>query len=976
MPQQNPFDQFDQVVTPAASTAPIYGPSASPAKKQEEQYKANADARATDAERRANDAERRANVSEARSAEKDKMGTEAQGKAAAFYGRMLQSDKEWQGVKGDDIDPRGAIRQYVHDNHPDIENTLLNDPKRQQADQAARNFISAQLRVESGAAIAQSEYDNQYRIFFPMPGDSREVIAQKARARGEAMQAMRSTAGPLADKTKDGVIAPVGGAADATIPPGTPPNNGGTPPGVNRPEIRGNLPVGSQAVFGMDAEQKPFDRETYLKDHFGIDGDQEAKVMAFLNQNRGNGALTVDALKSYYKETGARVPPDAQLAALVDNVKKGREVAPIDTTGAEAEYRGKLQSNLDKAGFDPTKTAGYAGRAIRGAEFGLSDELEGVLGAGKALLTNKPVGDGYVVARDTARLAEEQMREKQGWLGTGAELAGGLVGGAGLFKDAATVPGMAEAGAKVGALEGYGRGEGLGGSVVGGLAGGITGGVTGAVLGKVTPKLGGVVSRFLPARATPEEEALATPVIEAGARQGIPIRQPDVRPELRNQVGVIERTDKGGPIIQAEQKADRAAIEGRVAEIGGPGTPGDKMAVGTNVQTALERHGEQTGSQGRGGRLYTKAEKITGNPKVAPTEAIAAIDANIAELTDAGPKANKGLIEYLQDVRSDLSREGGLSITALRNQRTNMRGQIKERNLDKTDAERRVTMVLDAASKDIEAGLADNKPGLAAYKQADDFWRQRADFRKQVTKYLMGPADNPHSPERTAGLIEGMMKAGGDHAKLNRMFDQLEPAERADLAASVAHNLGQNNKGEFSLPIFLNQLDARKGMNPRTVKLIFGEDGAKAIDDLKLIAQAKVDAGSELNRSKTGGTVAAGATALKKSIFATMGFGTAGVPGAVAGSMAQGALTKFTDERAARMLMNPDFTRWLRTMPTTDAAVPAYIARLETVASKAPAIATDARALQDMLSQAFGQSPLRAAASAKDKGDGRRIPIE
>ena len=53
----------------------------------------------------------------------------------------------------------------------------------QQFEQAQRNFINAILRRESGAAISESEFENARIQYFPQPGDSEEVLAQKKRNR-------------------------------------------------------------------------------------------------------------------------------------------------------------------------------------------------------------------------------------------------------------------------------------------------------------------------------------------------------------------------------------------------------------------------------------------------------------------------------------------------------------------------------------------------------------------------------------------------------------------------------------------------------------------------------------------------------------------------------------------------------------------------------------------------------------------------
>ena len=69
-------------------------------------------------------------------------------------------------------------------------------PERQQVVQAQRNFVNAILRVESGAAISESEFNNAQRQYFPQVGDSKEVIEQKRQNRVTAMKGMAREAGP------------------------------------------------------------------------------------------------------------------------------------------------------------------------------------------------------------------------------------------------------------------------------------------------------------------------------------------------------------------------------------------------------------------------------------------------------------------------------------------------------------------------------------------------------------------------------------------------------------------------------------------------------------------------------------------------------------------------------------------------------------------------------------------------------------
>lgn len=65
----------------------------------------------------------------------------------------------------------------------------------QQYDQAARNFINAILRPESGAAIAQSEFDNAYKQYIPVAGDNQATLALKAQNRKSKLDSLIQTAG-------------------------------------------------------------------------------------------------------------------------------------------------------------------------------------------------------------------------------------------------------------------------------------------------------------------------------------------------------------------------------------------------------------------------------------------------------------------------------------------------------------------------------------------------------------------------------------------------------------------------------------------------------------------------------------------------------------------------------------------------------------------------------------------------------------
>lgn len=136
-------------------------------------------------------------------AEKDKAPTEFQGKSAGFGARADAADKIIRELEGK-YSAAGVNTKQALGNIWGIGGALeaganlALSPESQRAEQAQRDFINAVLRQESGAAIAESEFNNAKKQYFAQPGDSKDVIAQKARNRRLAVQGFLNNAGPAA----------------------------------------------------------------------------------------------------------------------------------------------------------------------------------------------------------------------------------------------------------------------------------------------------------------------------------------------------------------------------------------------------------------------------------------------------------------------------------------------------------------------------------------------------------------------------------------------------------------------------------------------------------------------------------------------------------------------------------------------------------------------------------------------------------
>lgn len=134
------------------------------------------------------------------SAAKKASPTEFQGKSAIFGARAQEADRILSGL-GTDFSPGGINAKNAASRVPVVggiaeagANAMLSTNS-QKAEQAQRDFVNAVLRLESGAAIGKDEFDNAKRQYFPQPGDSQEVIAQKAANRKLQIQGLLGNAG-------------------------------------------------------------------------------------------------------------------------------------------------------------------------------------------------------------------------------------------------------------------------------------------------------------------------------------------------------------------------------------------------------------------------------------------------------------------------------------------------------------------------------------------------------------------------------------------------------------------------------------------------------------------------------------------------------------------------------------------------------------------------------------------------------------
>lgn len=285
------------------------------------------------------------------------------------------------------------------------------------------------------------------------------------------------------------------------------------------------------------------------------------------------------------------------------------------------------------------------------------------------------------------------------------------------------------------------------------------------------------------------------------------------------------------------------------------------------------------------------------------------------------------------------------------------------------------------AAEALKGGLS--KPAARdALEKADAFYANRQSFVDGVLKHFSDRKGNI-GPETAAKRFDQFLKEGGNFRVVQKMFGELEPDEKASITASVAQSLGRNQKGEFSLPTFLNHISGNNAtLSSRAKFLLFGKDGVRALRDLEAISKAKTAAESGFNRSRSN-TTFQGATGFRLRDLLMSSMGLTGAVGAGADTLPALAATgvayaasrgasKLTDARKANLFLNPKFTTWMRNAPDTDdpVVINKYLDQLNKIASRDQAFLMDAQAIRSFVADQLSKSPGRAAAEDKS-GDGR-----
>lgn len=148
-----------------------------------------------------------------------KPATEAERTAAGYTQRMIEATKYI-----DQFEDTGKA-SYTSEGARSIPKVggaaarAVMSKEQEQYRQGQEDWVRAKLRKESGAVIGDQEMQREIETYFPMPGESPEVIQQKKASRAVAIDAMRTNAGTALPERYSQNAAPAASAPAAGVPP-------------------------------------------------------------------------------------------------------------------------------------------------------------------------------------------------------------------------------------------------------------------------------------------------------------------------------------------------------------------------------------------------------------------------------------------------------------------------------------------------------------------------------------------------------------------------------------------------------------------------------------------------------------------------------------------------------------------------------------------------------------------------------------
>jgi hypothetical protein len=541
--------------------------------------------------------------------------------------------------------------------------------------------------------------------------------------------------------------------------------------------------------------------------------------------------------------------------------------------------------------------------------------------------------------------------------GTGALALGGLAGVAGRSLPGAAGSALEIMGSQPGRQVGASAAAGATGEQLNREGVGPAGQIGGSLLA------GGLTYSGMNALANTANRAMGAPnaLLAAGQRQGVDILPADAGGAATRRItsAAAQAPVSASPVVSAAQRQGEQFKSAVQRTAGRQGDILDTDVAGDQVRKAGEQYVKNESA--RIGRLYDTANSGAKGVTIKPLQALANIDEQIArygELGDVGAP----VVKSLQSIRSSI--ENGVSVQGMRDARTILSQGVYDGKLRSGQEKAMLGKILEDLSSDIELGLKNAGRGQAAqtFKRADTLWRERIQYIDDTLEPVIGKGK---SGEDVLKALEGMMRgSNGGAARLRGIMKEMPPEQAGNVRATVIDRLGRATAGnqddvggEFSASTFLTNWNR---LTPQAKAVMFSDDRLRAnLNDIAKIANASKEAGRYANHSNT-----------SSGMLGNVGAGL----GIAAVSPTAAAVTIGSQYLTGQLLASPRFTAWLARAPKNPQAQGRYIEQLSVVAAKEPAIAGEARALQQYLGERLTGSPRSAVAGEQDENGGPKPP--
>lgn len=127
-----------------------------------------------------------------------KPASQAEQLVAEYTARIEQAEPTINSTEGEIAKMNPLVFDFTWDKSPTFQSNTL-----QQYMQAARNFINAKLRRESGAVISPTEFEEARKQYLPQPGDNKETLKLKKANRSLIMASLKKASGSAYSSVED-----------------------------------------------------------------------------------------------------------------------------------------------------------------------------------------------------------------------------------------------------------------------------------------------------------------------------------------------------------------------------------------------------------------------------------------------------------------------------------------------------------------------------------------------------------------------------------------------------------------------------------------------------------------------------------------------------------------------------------------------------------------------------------------------------